>query len=200
MENIAKDLSVAFHEAGVLKFGEFTLKDGRSSPFYLDLRVLIARPNLLGRIGKALAQHAVELDYSQVAGIPYAGLPIAVAMSLAADKPLVYPRKESKGYGTRRLVEGVFAPGERALVIDDVITSGTAKLEAIALLREAGLVVNDVLVIVRRGNRGVEALQQEGLHVHWLLDVRDIVAQLEAVGALPSAQARIVIDFLDQEG
>jgi len=192
-------LPQSLHRIGVLRFGTFTLKDGRQSPFYLDLRVLISHPAVLREVGEALAARAAALRYDRIAAIPYAGLPIGVAMSLAAGRPLIYARKEAKAYGTGRLIEGEFAAGERALVVDDVITSGTAKLEAIAPLREAGLVLEDVLVVVRRGRRGVEALRREGLNVHAVLDVRDMVEELARASRIEPAQGATVLDFLAAE-
>lgn len=193
-------LSQSLHRIGVLRFGSFTLKDGRQSPFYLDMRVLISHPDVLSQVGVALAARAATLSYDRIAAIPYAGLPIGVAMSLAAGRPLIYPRQEAKAYGTGRRIEGEFSAGERALVVDDVITSGTAKLEAIAPLREAGLIVADVLVVVRRGRRGVEALRREGLEVHAVLDVRDMAEELGRAGSIRAEQVAAVLDFLAAEG
>jgi uridine monophosphate synthetase len=170
-----RELSELLHRIGAVRFGSFVLKDGRTSPFYLDLRVLISHPNALARVARALVQRAETLKFDRIAGIPYAGLPLAIGMALIAERPVVYARKESKTYGTQRLVEGEFSPGERALVIDDVITSGGAKLEAIAPLREAGLVVEDVLVVVDREDRGGEILAREGLRLHSVVKVRSVL-------------------------
>src|SRR5262245_34648687 len=141
-------LSEMLHRSGALSFGDYKLKDGRRSPFYLDLRGLISNPELLEGVGVALAERARTIPHDRIAAIPYAGLPIGIAMALAAKRPLIYPRKEAKSYGTGRVIEGEFRRGERVLLVDDVITSGGSKVEAIAPLRTAGLVVEDVLVVV----------------------------------------------------
>ena len=122
-----RELSRELYRIGAVRFGSFTLKDGRESPFYLDLRILVSHSTTLARVGRALAKRAEALSYDRIAGIPYAGLPIAVAMALVAQQPIVYPRKEAKDYGTKKAVEGEFAFGETALVVDDVITSGLAR-------------------------------------------------------------------------
>lgn len=184
------------HEIGVVRLGDFILKDGSHSPIYIDLRILAGHPGVLRLIAEAMLEKARDLHFDCVAGIPYAGLPLAVAMCLAGDLPLVYPRKEAKAYGTRKRVEGVFAEGDRALVVDDVITTGGAKIEALAPLREAGLVVEDILVVVDRQQAGAEVLADSGLRLHSVVTLGEILEQLEADGALSrddAARARSLI-------
>lgn len=178
------ELALDLHRIGAVRFGDFVLKDGRHSPFYVDLRVIIAHPAVLRRIARAMLAEAGTLQYDCLAGIPYAGLPLAVAMSLESNRPLVYPRKEAKAYGTKRQVEGVFKAGDRALVIDDVITTGGAKLEAITPLRDAGLVVEDILVVVDREQSGAQTLARAGLRLHSVLKVSAVFDALLAAGAL----------------
>src|SRR3989304_2940476 len=95
-------------DAGCIKFGEFKLKSGILSPVYCDFRGLVAKPDLLKQIGQALAGRAREIGCDRIAGIPYAGLPLGVAASIAGDIPMIYPRKEVKDYGTRKLIEGEY--------------------------------------------------------------------------------------------
>jgi uridine monophosphate synthetase len=193
---VARELSELLYRIGVVRFGEFTLKDGRRSPFYLDMRVLVSHPAALARVARALLQRAAGLRYDRIAGLPYAGLPLAVAMSLVAEQPMIYVRKEAKAYGTKKLIEGEYAPGERALMVDDVITSGGAKLEAVTPFRDAGLVVEDVLVIVDRSDGAAAALAAAGLHLHSVLDVRSLLAHLRAEGIVPAADIDRALDFL----
>ncbi len=181
-----RELGKELFRIGAIRFGDFVLKDGSTSPFYLDLRILVAHPTTLARVGRALARAAENLRFDRIGGIPYAGLPIAVAMSLVAQRPLIYPRKEAKQYGTRKLVEGEYAEGETVLVVDDVITSGGAKLEAVALLREVGLRVEDVLVVVDRRRQGASELEDAGLRVHGV------------VGVLPLLDVLFEEDLIDQ--
>jgi uridine monophosphate synthetase len=194
--SVERELSELLHRIGVVRFGEFTLKDGRRSPFYLDLRVLVSHPAALARVARAMLQRAADLRYDRIAGLPYAGLPIAVAMSLIGERPMIYARKEAKAYGTKRLIEGEYHPGERALLVDDVVTSGGAKLEAVEPFRAAGLVVEDVLVIVDRSDGGAAALAAAGLRLHSVLHVRALLAQLRASGAAPTAAVDQALDFL----
>jgi len=189
-------LAVALHDIGAIRFGDFVLKDGRHSPFYVDLRVLIAKPTLLRSVAQAMCVCAADIEFDCLAGIPYAGLPLAVAMSLESDRPLVYARQAAKSHGTGRRVEGVFASGDRALVIDDVITTGGAKLEAIEPLRAAGLVVADVLVVVDREQSGAASLAEAGLRLHSLIKVGDLLRGLEQRGAISHDDAERARTFV----
>jgi uridine monophosphate synthetase len=197
---VAASLSEILHRIGAVRFGDFELKDGRRSPFYLDLRVLVSHPDALAKVARALTQQAQGLVFDRLAGIPYAGLPLAVAMSLISGKPIVYARKEAKRYGTSRLVEGEYHAGDRALMIDDVITSGGAKLEAAVPLREAGLVVEDVLVVVDRGDRSGEALAGAGLRLHSVLTASELLEHLREAGVVGEDDIRRALDFLNTGG
>ncbi|MBI3785434.1 MAG: orotate phosphoribosyltransferase [Deltaproteobacteria bacterium] len=192
-------LAVALHKIGAVRFGDFVLKDGRTSPFYVDLRVLIGHPAVLREVATAMLQCTAQVEYVCLAGIPYAGLPLAVAMSLASNRPLVYPRKEAKAYGTKKMVEGVFAAGDRALVVDDVVTTGGAKLEAIAPLREAGLIVTDVVVVVDREQSGSRVLADSGIQLHSVLKVRTLLEHLRDQGSVAEADVRRAFDFIAQD-
>jgi len=191
-----RNLSKELYRIGAIRFGDFTLKDGRESPFYLDMRILVSHPTTLARVGRALARCANELSFDRIAGIPYAGLPIAVAMSLVAEMPMVYPRKEAKAYGTKKSVEGEFAAGETALVVDDVITSGGAKLEAIDVLRAAGLQVRDVMVVVDRTQAGANVIEEAGLRLHSVLRVGPLLEALRGEGAISAAELERSLAFL----
>jgi len=183
-----EELSLALHKAGCVQLGQFKLKSGLLSPIYVDLRLLVSHPPLLRRVGSLLAERAQAFKFDVLAAIPYAALPIGVAVSLTMDLPLVYPRKEVKDYGTERSVEGAFKRGQTALLIDDLITKGHSKIEAIALLEAAGLKVKDVLVLVDREQGGVEELDAHGYAVHAVLTLSQILDVLVGAGQLTAAR------------
>jgi uridine monophosphate synthetase len=193
----AGELSVLLYRIGAVRFGDFTLKDGRHSPFYLDLRVIVSHPTALARVARAMLQRAAGLTYERIAGIPYAGLPIAVAMSLVGERAMIYTRKEAKSHGTQRMVEGEYRIGERALLVDDVITGGGAKLEALVPFRDAGLVVEDALVVIDRSQgRGAAELAAAGLHLHSVLDARGLLGHLGEQGVVSAADIARATEFL----
>ena len=183
-----EELALALHEAGCVQFGQFKLKSGLISPIYVDLRLLVSRPRLLRRVGEVLAERARAFQFDALAAIPYAALPIGVAVSLELDVPLVYPRKEVKDYGAERSVEGAFERGQTVLLIDDLITKGHSKLEAIAPLEAAGLKVKDILVLVDREQGGVEELDAHGYAVHTVLTLAQILDVLVGAGKLTAAR------------
>lgn len=190
------DLVVTLHEIGAFRFGDFVLKDGRHSPFYVDLRLLVSNPKVLARAAHELLVCSESLHFQRIAGIPYAGLPLAIAMCLESDRPLVYPRKEVKDYGTRNRVEGLFQPGDRALVVDDVITTGGAKIEAVQPLREAGLIVEDIVVVVDRQQDAEAMLAEHGLRLHRVVRIEEALTCLESARRISENEARQARDFL----
>ena len=189
-------LSVRLFNAGCIQFGTFTLKSGLTSPIYIDLRLLVSHPPLLRQVARAMAGIAHGLTFDRIAAIPYAGLPIGVALALELGCPLIYPRREVKSHGTRRAIEGAFEPGETALLVDDLITRGHSKLEAIAPLETAGLTVRDTLVLIDREQGGAEDLAQRGYRLHAVLRLTQVLDVLRESVCISPAQQTAVLAYL----
>jgi uridine monophosphate synthetase len=195
----ANSLSIRLFEAGCVQFGTFTLKSGLTSPIYVDLRLLVSHPPVLREVARAMAEMAHRLAFDRIAAIPYAGLPIGVALALELDQPLIYPRREVKEHGTRRAIEGAFEPGETMLLVDDLITRGDSKLEAIAPLEAAGLTVRDVLVLIDREQGGAEDLAQHSYQLHALLRLTEVLDVLRKSAHITPAQHAKVLRYLKPE-
>lgn len=181
---------------GCIKFGEFTLKSGIISPVYVDFRGLISHPNVLKKVAEAMVERLRGLQFNRVAGIPYAGLPIGVAVGIAGNLPIIYPRKEAKEYGTGKLIEGEFKPGETVVVLDDVITDGASKIEAIKPLEKEGLIIKDVLIILDREQGGARILKESGYTLHSLMTLSDALDALSKTGKIDQATVGKVKDFI----
>lgn len=195
LENLADGLL----DAGCIKFGQFTLKSGVQSPIYIDLRRLVGDPALLSQVAAAYLPVLRKLSFDRLAALPYAALPIATAISLQGGWPLVYPRKEVKSYGTRAEVEGVFAPGEQVVVVDDLATTGGSKFEAIKKLSLAGLKVQDVVVLIDRQSGATESLAQAGYHMHAVFTLSQLLEQWEHTGRVPAQQIDSARRFLESQ-
>jgi uridine monophosphate synthetase len=176
---IRESLVLALHNLGAIKFGQFTLKSGLETPIYIDLRLLVSDPAVLRMVARAYAGLLRDLTFDRIAGIPYAALPIATAVGLETGRPVIYPRKETKGYGTTRAIEGHYQAGETVVVLDDLITTGGSKIEAIAPLEAAGLQVRDVVVLIDREQGGAEKLAGAGYRFHSILPLSSILETLE---------------------
>ena len=133
------------------------------------------------------------LSFDRIAGIPYGSLPTATGLSLQLHKPLIYPRKEVKAHGARRLIEGDFQEGETVVVVDDILISGGSVLEGIAKLESSGLKVSDVVVFIDHGaaggHNGRQRLEAAGYRLHAVLNITRITQVLLQAGRLSAGQA-----------
>jgi uridine monophosphate synthetase len=190
------DLADGLLDAGCVKFGQFTLKSGLLSPIYLDLRMLVGFPRLFEQVAQAYLPILRSLTFDRLAALPYAALPIGAAISLLGGWPMIYPRKEVKTYGTKAEIEGVYVPGERAVVIDDLATTGGSKFEAIDRLVAAGLRVSDVAVLIDRQSGAAESLAQAGYRMHSVFTLAQLLDYWQGASRVPPEQIAAVRQFL----
>lgn len=183
-------------EIGAVRFGSFTLKSGIVSPIYIDLRLTISQPKLLSAIAEALYMAARETTYDLLCGVPYTALPFATAISIQHNIPMILRRKEKKEYGTGKLLEGIFKAGEKCLIVEDVVTSGTSIAETAEPLRAEGLIVTDAVVLVNREQGGTQALAKKGIRLHSVCTISTIVKELLEQKIIDETTASTVAHFI----
>lgn len=152
--------------------GDFVLRSGRRSSFYLDKYRFETQPDLLREIGELLAARIgeVEPDAVRIAGPELGAVALAASASMASGKPFLIVRSAAKDYGTSNRLEGIFEEGERVVVVEDIVTSGGAALDAVRSLRQVGLICETVVCVVDRDEGGAEAMTAAGVRLERLLD------------------------------
>jgi len=185
-------------DLGAVKFGSFELKCGITSPVYVDLRMIVGSPKLMDQIVSVFLKLTETLNFDLVAGIPYTALPMAAVYSSKSQVPMIYARKEVKGYGTKKQIEGIFKKGHRVLIIDDLITNGLSKFETFALFEGEGLRVKDVVVLIDRLQGGSETLRKQGYHLHSLINIHEILERSLERGQIDQETYQSSRTFIDQ--
>jgi len=160
---VTTDLGQRLLDASYLE-GDFLLRSGRRSKFYLDKYLFSTRPDLLRDIAAGIAGKLPAYEpFDLLAGPELGAVAIVAAVSLASGKPFVIVRKGAKGYGTDKAMEGRAEPGQRVVMVEDVVTSGGAALMAADRLREAGLEVSTLICVVDREEGGRAQIEEKGL-------------------------------------
>lgn len=185
---------------GLIKFGKFKLKSGSMSPFYIDLREVQSYPSTLRAVTKAYCELLGEVEKGVfLAGVPEAGVPLATAVGYELGVPLLQPRKVVKDHGTKSAVEGAFESGDHVILIDDLITKGDSKIEAIDQVGLAGLVVDKFLVLVDRQQGGIELLKQtKNCDVLAAFTITELIDSLKNSGDIDDAKYQQIITFIKE--
>ncbi len=170
------DLGQALRRHAYLE-GDFVLRSGRRSRYYLDKYRFETRPELLGPLGELIAGAVREFEpeASRLAGPELGAVALAAAASLASGLPFLIVRKAAKGYGTANRLEGVAEEGELVCLVEDVVTSGGAAVEAVEALREAGLRVRTAVCAVDREEGGADALARAGVRLRPLFRASELL-------------------------
>ena len=161
-------------EVQVLQHGLFTLKSGQQSNLYIDLRRLVSFPQLLKNVAELMWNQMKDLHSDFICGIPYNGILISTSISISYNRPQLLVRKERKDYGTKKQVEGVYTQGQSVLLIEDVITTGRSVRDTCQILREEGLIVNQVICFVLREDIAREKLQANNCQLHSVFNLQDM--------------------------
>ncbi|MDG6942444.1 MAG: orotate phosphoribosyltransferase [Nitrososphaerota archaeon] len=193
-------LADALFNIGALRFGKFKLSSGKVSSYYLDLRVIPSNPEAYSITIAAYLAAAKEIGescFDVVAGVATAGVTISSPLAYILKKPMVYVRKEQKGHGLEKLVEGAVNPGWRALVIDDLVTTGGSVISSVEALRNGGCVVRDALVLVDRLEGGRANLARSGVKLNAFVDVRELVETLHGQGRMTMRDLQAVLNQIE---
>ena len=169
-----QDLIAALRDADAVKFGEFELSHGGTSDYYVDKYLFETDPECLRLIAAAFAE---RIDEPKLAGVALGAVPLVAVTSAETGRPYVIARKQAKEYGTGNRIEGRLDEGERVVVLEDIATTGTSALDAVEALREAGAVVDRVLVVVDRGEGASELLADHGIELDALLTAEDLLTE-----------------------
>ncbi len=195
-KELLEELAMVLVKVKAIQFGTFTLASGRISSYYIDLRAIPSYPGayktLIDVYGEFLRHEFKEAGYDAIAGIPTAGLTLSSPIALALEKPMIYVRKEEKDHGRNKLVEGVTRPGWKVLVIDDIVTTGGSVLSAIEAIRSEGCDVEQASVVIDRLEGGSAALKKQGVKLHAMTDILELVKILRAKALLSAEEATAV--------
>jgi uridine monophosphate synthetase len=183
-----QDLIVQLFDIGCIMFGEFVQASGETFPYYIDLRKIISNPQVFNQVLSAYEEILKTLTFDRVAGIPYGSLPTATGLSLRLHCPMIFPRKEVKAHGTRKVIEGNFEPGETIAVVDDILISGKSAIEGAEKIKSVGLKVNDIVVFIDHEKGVKDRLKAQGYNAYSVLTLSEIVNTLHAVGRINNEQ------------
>jgi len=175
-----EELKLALREHAYLE-GDFVLRSGKRSKYYLDKYRFETRPDILAALGERIARAVAEFEpqATRLAGPELGAVALAAAGSLASRLPFLIVRKAAKDYGTSNRLEGVYQPGECVCLVEDVVTSGGALLEAVAALRESGLTVRTAICVVDREEGGADALARQAVRLRAIFRASDVLAGVE---------------------
>lgn len=195
---------------GGVQFGDFSLgRTVRHSPVYVNPKLIIARPAALARVASlieeelrmamAMRKHPVA-SFDLIAGVPIGGLHVATALALQMRTPLLYARPDGNTEEGRPHIEGIYRPGQIALVVDDLATGGGSLVETVSRLRRAGIHVRDALVLIDREQGAHRRLEGIGVRLHAILTVEVLLNYLHSTQRIPDEDYRRAMRYLMQEG
>jgi orotate phosphoribosyltransferase len=170
------ELKLAIREHAYLE-GDFLLRSGKRSKYYLDKYRFETQPDILAAVGERIARAVAEFEpeATRLAGPELGAVALAAAGSLASGLPFLIVRKAAKDYGTSNRLEGAYEKGETVCLVEDVVTSGGALLEAVTALRDAGLTVRTAVCVVDREEGGADALARQAVRLRTIFRAREVL-------------------------
>ena len=192
------DLAKILNRIGAMKFGTFKLTSGKVSPYYIDLRVVPSFPEAFKRICDlyitVITGDIGTESFDRIAGIPTAGISFGSIAAYNLKKPFLYVRSTERQHGRGRWVEGILSPGDRVILIDDLITKGGSIVKAAEAVRAEGGMVTDAVVLVDREENGSANLAEIGIQLHYLLTVSEVAYELKDMDAITKDQLITILN------
>jgi len=184
-------------KTAALEFGTFKLPSGKVTPYYIDLRVIPSFPDAFHKISEiyveAIRRKLGEESFDRVSGIPIAGMSFSVLVAFYLRKPFIYVRKNRRLRGRERRVEGILMPGDRVLLIDDLVTTGLSLERAAEAIRAEGGVVTDAFVLLDREEGGRERLARNGVTLHSVLKISNVAKRLYEMNIIGEEELKIIL-------
>ncbi len=197
MKTTLKELILRLHEIGCFQFGEFVLTSGQKSPYYIDLRKIVSYPAVFRSVIEQYMLGLKEVDdFDVVVGIETGSIPIAAAISYELRVPMIYVRKKKKEVGRGRLIEGDLVEGSKAVIIEDVVTTGGSIARAVEAVRDAGGKVEFALALVDRLQGGRERLRGIGVDLVAILNIVDVFEVLLEENRISPSTYKKVMDYV----
>jgi len=198
---VVSEVADALHHSGCLRFGNYCIKSGVSSPYYIDIASLLGSPGDFLTIRDIISDKIEKLRASdqvdKLASIELKGALLLPSIACHVNLPCIVVRKERKTYGaTGRTVGADVVKGEHLLFFDDVISEGLSKHEGIRLLEQLGGKVENVVVVVDREQGGVENLEKIGYKTYALTRISELVSSLFQSLSISKEQANLVLDYV----
>jgi len=202
-ESMKIEISRILNSIGAFQFGAFKLTSGKMSPYYIDLRIIPSFPDAFRKICNFYTDYIKNnvgtKNFERVAGIPVAGIPFASLIAYQLEKPFLYIRKGVRRHGRERRIEGVIAPGERILLVDDLITTGLSLQNAAKTIVAEGGLVTDAAVLLDRQEGGTKKLSESRIRVHALVNVTEVANTLHELGTINEEQLKTILKQIKTE-
>lgn len=196
-EAMKAELCQILHKIGAIRFGAFKLATGKMSPYYIDLRIVPSFPDAFQKVCELyinlINKDVGDRNFDRIAGIPTAGIAFASLIANHFKKPFLYVRKGERLHGRRRRIEGILMPGNRVLLIDDLVTTGSSLNRAVTAIRAEGGVVNNAVVLLDREEGGKEKLEKSKVTLNCLLKVSEAARKLYQIEAISEEQLKTVL-------
>jgi len=171
--NLKKYIYEELKNYGVIKQGDFILKSGEKSDFYINIKELCSYPSLCNYLKYLFKKSFCKDIVDRICGVPYGGMYFSSIFSVDNNIPMIFLRKEAKSHGTKQLIEGIYKKGDKIVLIEDVVTSGGSVLEAIEELEKEGLVIEMIYTIFSRKKEGIDKIREKGYNIDYLLSYEE---------------------------